>query len=374
MSDFSGLPQRASDDRESVSRSGGDRLHKKRRSPVRYVLAVVVAGAVLFSWLIFQPFAGDGDEKVRIFIPKQSGVGKVSDILDSNGVVTSAFFFEARVTVSGSRGDLKPGHYTLRKGMNYGAALSALKKGPPRNIINVVIPEGLSRRDIAKIAKKEGVSGSFMEASRKSRVLDPVDYGASKKTDTLEGFLFPATYELKRGADAVVLVTRQLGAFKREFKKVNLSYARSKNLTPYDVLIIASMVEREAMLAEERPVVASVIYNRLKKRMPLGIDATIRYGTNNWSRPLKESELKSDSPYNTRTRVGLPPTPIGNPGLSSIKAAARPGKTGYLYYVVKPGTCGEHAFSSSEEKFHSDRDRYQRERDRKGKSPTNCPE
>ncbi len=340
----------------------------------RVLIAALAVVIVVILWLLFQPFAGDGGGKVRIYVPKQTGVGGVAEILDNSGVVSSAFFFEIRATVSGSRGDLKPGRYTLRKGMSYGAAISALKKGPPRNVVHVVVPEGVGRREIAKIAKKDDISGSYMKASKRSVALDPRDYGAPKGTDSLEGFLFPATYELKRGASADTFVEHQLEAFKREFKKVNLSYARSKNLTKYDVLIIASMIEREVKVSNERPKVASVIYNRLKKGMPLGVDATIRYAKNNWSKPLTNSELASDSPYNTRRRIGLTPTPIGNPGLASIEAAASPAKTSYLYYVVKPNTCDEHAFSSSGEQFQRDNERYQRERARKGKSPTNCPE
>ncbi len=340
----------------------------------RVVIAALTVVVVVFLWLLFQPFAGDGDGKVRILIPKQTGVGEVAEILDNAGVVSSAFLFEVRTTVSGSRGDLKPGRYTLREGMSYGAAISALKKGPPHNVVHVVVPEGVGRIEIAKIAKKDGISGRYMKASKRSVALDPHDYGAPKGTASLEGFLFPATYELKRGARASTFVEHQLQAFKREFKKVNLSYARSKNLTKYDVLIIASMIEREATLSKERPKVASVIYNRLKKGMPLGIDATVRFSKNNWGKPLTNSELASDSPYNTRRRTGLTPTPIGNPGLASIEAAARPAKTSYLYYVVKPNACNEHAFSSSEEQFQHDSERYQSERARKGKSPTSCPE
>ncbi len=139
------------------------------------------------------------------------------------------------------------------------------------------------------------------------------------------------------------------------------------------MLIIASMVEREAQLASERPKIAAVIYNRLREGISLGIDATIRYALDNWTRPLKESELHIDSPYNTRDRKGLPPTPIGNPGLASIRAAAKPANVDYRYYVVAPGKCGTHAFSSSKEQFDRDSARYNQAREAAGgKSPTTC--
>jgi uncharacterized YceG family protein len=152
-----------------------------------------------------------------------------------------------------------------------------------------------------------------------------------------------------------------------------MRYARSKNLTTYDVLTIASMIEREAQLASERPLVAAVIYNRLHAGMPLGIDATIRFATGNYAKPLTESELAVDSPYNTRLNAGLPPGPIDSPGLASIQAAAHPARVDYLYYVVKPGTCGEHSFSSSNAEFEADVARYNRAREAAGgRSPESC--
>ena len=156
------------------------------------------------------------------------------------------------------------------------------------------------------------------------------------------------------------LVDDQLAAFRANWKRVDLRYARSKHLTPYDVLIIASMVERETMVDRERPLVAAVIYNRLSDGMTLGIDATIRFAVGNWNRPLLQSELATPSPYNTRRFTGLPPTPIGNPGLASLKAAAHPAKKSYLYYVRKANDdSGEHAFSSTDAEFAKDLKRYQ---------------
>jgi uncharacterized YceG family protein len=218
----------------------------------------------------------------------------------------------------------------------------------------------------------EQLKGDYLALTRRSSILDPKRYGGKRARD-LEGFLFPATYDLKRGRPAADLVTLQLRAFKREFPKVNLSAAKRRNLSAYDVLTIASMVDREAQLPKERAIIASVIYNRLREGIPLGIDATIRFATNNWTKPLRESEIEVDSPYNTRSRKGLPPGPIGSPGLAAIRAAARPASTGFLFYVVKPGTCGEHAFSKTDAEFQRDVNRYNTERSRRGgKSPTNC--
>ena len=167
----------------------------------------------------------------------------------------------------------------------------------------------------------------------------------------IEGFLFPATYEFMKLTTARKLVRDQLVHFRQQWRKVDLGYARSKNLTPYDVLIIASMIEKEAVAPEERRLIAAVIYNRLHLGMNLGIDATIRYGRNvPGTEPLKVSDLESDSPYNTRNRPGLPPTPISNPGLASIRAAAHPARVDYLFFVRKPDGV-HHFFTASESEF-----------------------
>jgi UPF0755 protein len=327
--------------------------------------------ALWFLLSLFQPFKGEGEGVVRVQIPTGASVTRIGDILEANDVISSAFFFRARVTLGGDRGDLKPGSYKLAKGMSYGAAIDELSEGPPKNIVTLTIPEGRSRNEIAPVVEQAGLSGSYRRASERSSAIDLRRYraGAAKN---LEGFLFPATYELKRGASAADLVTKQLEAFETEFGKIDMRRARKKRLTPYDVLIIASMVEREAGVARDRPLIASVIYNRLKAGMPLGIDATIRFALNNWTEPLKESELASTSPYNTRKIAGLPPGPIGNPGLDSIRAAAAPAKTDYIFFVVKPCGEGEHAFSETEADFLRDQALYNAERDRQGKSPTDC--
>jgi UPF0755 protein len=245
--------------------------------------------------------------------------------------------------------------------------------GPGTDVVRLTIPEGLSRREIIPLAGRAGVRGNYLDATGKGSLLPYRQYGLQQPPPSLEGFLFPATYELRRGTSAAALVDRQLAAFRANFSGVSMSYAHRKNLTVYDVATIASMVERETRLARERPLVAAVIYNRLHARQPLGIDATIRFATGNWTRPLTNSDLALNSPYNTRRRAGLPPTPIGNPGLASLQAAAHPARVSYMYYVVKPGTCGEHAFSTTAAQFARDQARYNAARQAAGgNSPTRC--
>jgi UPF0755 protein len=256
--------------------------------------------------------------------------------------------------------------------MSYAVALDALAIGPPRNIVTLSVIEGQGRREIAASLKDSGLEGNYLAATRRSPGLPLARYDAEAARD-LEGFLFPATYELRRGSSVRDLVDKQLEAFKKQFAQVDLGAARRKNLTAYDVLIIASMIEREAQIDKERPMIASVIYNRLSQGEPLGIDATTRFETGNFSEPLTASVLARDTPYNTRTNQGLPPGPIGNPGIESLKAAARPAETKFLFYVRKPCVQGEHAFSETLEEFEADAARYNAERERLGgRSPEDC--
>jgi UPF0755 protein len=240
--------------------------------------------------------------------------------------------------------------------------------------VTVTVPEGYTREQTAPLATQDRLRGSYVRASVRSKYLNPVRYGG-KDAKNLEGFLFPDTFELERHASAANLVQLQLEDFKRRIRGVAMSYARSKNLTIYDVVTIASMIEHEAGLEKDRKLVAAVIYNRLHEGMPLGIDATTRFATGNYTRPLTESELAVESPYNTRTHAGLPPGPIDSPGLASINAAAHPAKVDYLYYVAKPGTCGGLAFSSTEAQFEQDVARYNSAREAAGgNSPDTCGE
>jgi peptidoglycan lytic transglycosylase G len=231
---------------------------------------------------------------------------------------------------------------------------------PKPVILRIVFPEGFTRKDmvervgeVRRIARQKRkvtpklTASAYAKASQAARA--PAAF--RKEADGIEGFLFPATYEFTPKTTAKKLVADQLAHFDTNWKKVDQRHARTKNLTPYDVLIIASMVEKETIAPKERPLVAAVIYNRLKAGMPLGIDATIRYGLGvPGTEALRRSQLESDNPYNTRNRTGLPPTPIANPGLASIKAAAKPANVDYLYFVRKPDKI-HHFFTASESEF-----------------------
>ena len=342
------------------------------------VVALVAIGLALYLInSVFQPFHGEGSGSVQVAVPEGADAGAIGDLLAEQGVVANGTYFELNATLTGRRGGLRPGDYTLRRDMSYGDAIAALEKGPKVKVVptvDVTVPEGLSVREAAPVVDKGPLKGSYRKAAGERRVLRRIRrLGAPRGTSTAEGFLFPATYTLVDRSPARDLVSKQLDAFQDNMRGIDMGYAKRRGLSRYDVLIIASMIEREVQIDRERPLVAAVIYNRLAMGETLGIDATLRYELNNWKSPLKVSELESDSPYNTRTRAGLPPTPIGNPGRKSLEAAARPAREDYLFYVIKPCGKGAHAFSSTSAEFERDVAAYEAKRDELGgKSPVDC--
>ena len=233
---------------------------------------------------------------------------------------------------------------------------------PPPKPLKIIFPEGFTIEQMAeriaavnKLAKERRnvtpklKAGEYTRLTRRSKL--PGEFAGDGKSRSLEGFLFPATYEFLPKTTTRQLVNKQIVAFHKAWDQLDLSYAESKNLSPYDVLIIASMVEKETLAPDERSKVAAVIYNRLKAGMTLGIDATLRYGLDiPPTESIRQSQLDSDNPYNTRKLPGLTPTPIANPGLASMQAAAHPADVDYLFFVRRPDKV-HHFFTASEAEF-----------------------
>jgi UPF0755 protein len=254
------------------------------------------------------------------------------------------------------------GIYAVHVALPHVQGARALTPPPPPPVVpfRIIFPEGFTRtqmasrvRVVAQIARRKRhkpvklSAATYLLASR--RALIPCFRPRAQKN--LEGFLFPATYDFLGPTTSLQLVQDQLTTFCDKWKQVDFSFARKKNLKPYDVLIIASMVEKETLAPDERPLVAAVIYNRLHAHMPLGIDATLRYGLHILpTQSILQSQLDSKNPYNSRKVAGLPPTPIANPGLASIQAAAHPAHVNYLFFVRKPDKV-HHFFTASDTAF-----------------------
>jgi UPF0755 protein len=243
------------------------------------------------------------------------------------------------------------------------AAMCAQSAGAaPEPVLRIVFPEGYSVRQMADQAahvrriaiEKRGITprlSGTRYATASARATPPRAFRPFLKRRSVEGFLFPAGYEFLPSSTAASLVARQIRTFEQRWRTLDLRAAKTRRRTPYDVLTIASLVERETAVAAERPLISAVIHNRLDRGLPLGIDASLRYGLGvEGTRPLTERHLRSSSPYNTHRFRSLPPTPITNPGLPAMRAAASPARVAYLYYLRKPNSL-RHFFTASEAEF-----------------------
>jgi UPF0755 protein len=339
-------------------KAAGRARHSRVGRLLSLVALVLAAGVIWFLIQLFQPLHGQPHGSIRVTIPPGTSSRQVGDLLARDGVVASGFFFELRATLAGERSDLRDGTYRLKLGMSYGSVLKTLTTPPPAaKVTELTVTEGRTRHEVDQLLRKQGVKGSYLAATRRSRLLDLQAYRAPRDTASLEGFLFPATYQLVEPIRISALVDDQLRTFRQRFSRVNLSFARRRHLTPYDALIIASLIESETPTAHDRPLVSSVIYNRLANHMPLQLDSTTRFATGNLTKPLTVSQLNSNSPYNTRKRAGLPPTPIDSPGLASMQAAAHPARTRFLYFFAKPCSRGS-VFASNFTQFLGQEHRY----------------
>ena len=319
------------------------------------LVAAVVGVARGVQWVVSDlgstttaPAADPHGKPIPIVIPTGADASEIGAILEEQGIVEDGGRFREYAKDAGEGSEFKAGTYAMKAGTGYDALIHALDSGPVAVVKTLVVPEGYR---ISEIEDRLGSVGISKKAyARVVRAAAP-PHGYGHHVN-MEGFMFPATYSIRPGETSAALVAQQLAAFRDNVAKVDISYAKSKNLTPYDVLTIASMIEREARAPGDRAKVAAVIYNRLHQGMNLGIDATILYHLGSWSATIHQSDLDDPEPYNTRKNPGLPPTPICNPGLASIDAAAHPAHVNYLYYVAVPGQDAQY-FTASYEDFKS---------------------
>lgn len=341
-------------------------VHEHRRGrgclvvlAILVVLALAAAGASL--WVMKQVNPGGAGDEVAITIPEGTTTAGIAELLVSEGVVTNATIFEYYVKYRGD-GTIQAGDYVLQESSSMGAALAVLEAGPQEPPYDqVTIPEGYSVWNGAGLPvpgplvtaldeavdryTTESISEVLLSGEHRSRYL-PADQG------NLEGVLFPDTYRIDEDTTEAQVVQAMIDRFDQVAQELGYDDTESAvGLTPYETIIVASLVEREASLDEERAKVARVIYNRLAQGMTLGIDASTAYavgGATNGT--LTASQLETDSPYNTRINTGLPPTPIGLPGRASLEAALNPAEGDWLYYVLTSQD-GSHTFTETYDEF-----------------------
>lgn len=342
-------------DRGRRQSAGGGR--RRRGRLLGYMLVALLALILGLGAGYARAYFSDGEvgATVTVVVKEGENLSSIAAQLEEMGVVKHARAFVIRAESDGYSTRFMPGTYTFRVNEPYPQLVAKLLKGVKPPTIKVSIPEGSTLKQAAEIVAGEVstiTAPKYVGVARDDP--PPFRLQGYKRGSTLEGMLFPATYEVDPKAKARAFVVGQLEAFSTRFAEVDMTRAAKANLTEYDVVIIASMIDREAMVAAERPLVAAVIWNRLRKGMLLQIDATIQYALGKTKPLLTFDDLEIDSPYNTYKHEGLPPTPISNPGLAALRAAADPADVDYLYYVARGDGTGRHYFSTSYEQFLAD--------------------
>jgi UPF0755 protein len=290
---------------------------------------------------------------VKVTVNPGMTASEIGRLLEREGVIDSSAGFVDLVKTRGSEEKLLPGIYRFYEDQQLLEVVDMLERGDGSPSFKLTIQEGLAVSQVGDLLTEDGnIPGTkYVELSGEpEKFVVPDVGGTTPEVTTLEGLLFPSTYYLIEGDGATELIGAQLAAF--EAKTASLPWENTKvlGLTPYQIVTVASLIEKEASIAEERALVAAVIYNRLKADMTLGIDATVRYAVDKWTGALTEEDLATVSPYNTRIVKGLPPTPIASPGVAALEAALAPADVDYLYYVLSD-TDGHHFFTADYEEF-----------------------
>lgn len=343
------------------------RRRRRRRGPLGTVLAVcVIAGlvagivyggrAVLDRFGNVPDYTGNGAGSVRVEVKPGDTASDIATTLAKAGVVRSERAFREAAKADPSSTSIQPGHYRLRKQMSAATALALLLDPKSRLLARVTVPEGRTATQIlALLADKSGRPlPAFQAAAHDTARLGLPGYARGR----LEGFLFPATYDFDPDTTPVEMLRQMVSTFREKAEAASLSSgAKAVGLTPYQVVVVASMVEREARVAEDQGKIARVIYNRLDQDYYLGVDAVVMYGLGRTRGRLSAADLAKATPYNVYRVKGLPPTPIASPGLAALRAALHPTRGDWLYYVLKDRS--RHFFTADREEFNQAKARCQ---------------
>jgi UPF0755 protein len=322
------------------------------RSLLILVLVFVVLGAAAAGVYVYAIGGSGPSEPVEVTVPRGATAAEIGSLLEDAGVIRSSLAFRLMASFRGGGSDIKAGQYALRTNMPLDEVFLLIEKGPADTTptVTVTVPEGYRVEQVAdRLADELGLNRRRFIAAATSGQYALPPY-LLEGTDTVEGFLFPETYEIRESAAVDDVITRLLEQFRLVAEGLPWDRADDLGVTPYEVVIIASLIEEEARIPEDRSKIAAVIYNRLARGMNLEIDATVLYALGRHKERLLYEDLEIPSPYNTYLHAGLPPTPIASSGRASLEAALQPADADYLYYVVIDDD-GRHAFTASYEEF-----------------------
>lgn len=314
---------------------------------VGIALAALVI-VVLALYLASTNGSPKGEPVAVVIRPGWSGA-RIADELERKEVVGSALTFRIFARLHGSTTDLKAGEYRLRSEMPFSVLLSELRKGPPVEFRRLTIPEGMTIDQVAQVVGRS----THISPEAFLQVAAPATARPAILPDgvtSLEGFLYPSTYFVIEKESPTDLVRRLIRQFEKATADLDWESSKEPNRTPYETLIIASMIEEEAKVDADRTLISAVIRNRLRRGMKLEIDATVQYAVSKYGQPLTENDLNVDSPFNTRRYPGLPPGPISSPRIASIRAALAPSDTDAIFFVLTED-CKHHLFTNDYDEF-----------------------
>lgn len=328
-----------------------------------FVLAILIGGSALYLTGSKSPPEPGNEDKMIVNIPLGSGTQTIGDLLKEKGVIKSSFVFRVESKLKGYDGLYKAGEYLFSPSMDMNSIIDSLINGDKRNVVRFTIPEGytVDQTIDAILAKGLGTEEGLKKEAAKGKF--PYDFLKDAPKETvyaLEGYLYPQTYDVSPGASDRSILNTMLNHFGTLFTEEMALKAKQSGYDINEIITIASLIERETSVKEEKGKIASVIYNRLKLGMPLQIDATIQYALGKPKASLSINDTKIDSPYNTYKLKGLPPGPICSPAIDSIGAALNPDTTDYIYYVLGTDGTGAHKFSKDYSKFLIDKAAYKK--------------
>ena len=314
------------------------------------LLLLIIASIV---WLSFMFRTSEG-KSVELEIRSGVSADEITALLAKKRIISSPLIFTIFAKFGGSDSKILPGRYSFREGMSAADALKILERGPKRRVIKVTVPEGFTIEEIGERLEAKTSFGKkdFADLTKNGKnTFSKFGFLKEVPTSSLEGYLFPKTFVFDNNTTLPELIEMMLQQFNKEVSVLDLAPAHQRKLSLHDVVTIASLIEKEAKVPEERGLISAVIYNRLAIGMPLKIDATIQYALPERKVRLTQEDLKIDSPYNSYVNKGLPPGPIANPGSESLKAAINPAPVDYLYYVLTDPTVGKHSFTRDYQEF-----------------------
>lgn len=297
---------------------------------------LVLLGNSFFAYFGNAPVDRKNQESIGVDVDSGTGVKKIASILHEKGLIRSEWGFVVRTYMLGAKDKLKAGQYNFSKKESGVEIVKRMIAGDilPRDN-KVTIPEGLTLKEIAqRFEQAEIVSASdFMASAKAEKFRAKYDFLADVPDSSLEGYLFPDTYKFFKNTPVDEVIDRMLQRFDEQFKIAAQATPGLKTHKLHEIVTMASIIEREVKTPEDRRIVSGILWSRIEHGVAIAADATTRYALNNWGKPLTVNDLKNDSPYNTRNHAGLPPGPIGNPGLDTLKAAMDPKETDYFYYL-----------------------------------------